>query len=344
LLEGIDQSISLSRSAIASSSLSEDFQNRITRYPSLLPVGFFIKHDPPVAGTDKTGKRRRGTDIVLGYAAGTDGFGGDRQQTPSCSFKIMVGRQPISRYVRAFARKENQMGDPAVPLMWYENLLGDKSWSALWNDYTICGECRGIRRFQGPCQICGDPPFRMESQLVRDATGREFRVPVTFMGAEGRYEDWVYLRMMEREWKRPVLDEDRFPGLSASAGPSPRASIVILFWSYFETRIERLLRSGLPEIPTRVLDDMLRRYSAIGARLNDLYSVAFSSTYKKDLEEVGHGQIWPHLALVQERRNQFAHGQPQAIDDALVQKVVEKLKDEHEAWIAVFNKRATRKT
>jgi hypothetical protein len=227
--------------------------------------------------------------------------------------------------------------------MWYEQLPNDKSWSALWNDYTICGKCQGIRRFQGACQVCGDPPLRAESRLFRDASGREFRVPMMISpGAEGRYEDWVYLQMMEREWKRPVLEEDRFPGISASPGPSPRASIVILFWSYFETRIERLLRSGLREVPGRILDDMLRRYSAIGARLNDFYGVAFSSTYKKDLEEVGHGHIWPHVALVQERRNQFAHGQPQAIDDALVQKVVEKMKEEHEAWIAVFNKRAAR--
>jgi hypothetical protein len=33
-------------------------------------VGFFIKDDPPVCGTGKTGKRRPRTDIVIGYAAG----------------------------------------------------------------------------------------------------------------------------------------------------------------------------------------------------------------------------------------------------------------------------------
>jgi len=182
----------------------------------------------------------------------------------------------------------------------------------------------------------------MKPCVMRDDNGREFVVHPAVMGAEGRYEDWVYLRMIEREWKRPVLEQDRFPNSSPEAGPSPRASIVILFWSYFETRIERLLRAGLREVPARILDDTLRRYSAIGARLNDFYRVAFDSTYKKDLEEVGHGQIWAHLAQVQERRNAFAHGQPQAIDDALVQAVVEKLKAEHDSWIAVFNKRATR--
>jgi hypothetical protein len=117
---------------------------------------------------------------------------------------------------------------------------------------------------------------------------------------------------------------------------------VLLFWSYFETRIERLLRAGLRGVPERLLDDTMRRYSAIGARMNDLYRIAFASTYKDDLEEVGHGQLWPHLATIQERRNRFAHGQPQAIDDILVQSAVEMLKVEHEAWIAVFNKRAAR--
>lgn len=33
-------------------------------------VGFFIKDDPPIGGTGKTGKRRPRTDIVIGYAAG----------------------------------------------------------------------------------------------------------------------------------------------------------------------------------------------------------------------------------------------------------------------------------
>jgi hypothetical protein len=33
-------------------------------------AGFFIKDDPPIGGTGKTGKRRPRTDIVIGYAAG----------------------------------------------------------------------------------------------------------------------------------------------------------------------------------------------------------------------------------------------------------------------------------
>jgi hypothetical protein len=225
--------------------------------------------------------------------------------------------------------------------MWYDNLPGEKAWSGLWYDYTICGRCRGIRA-SGACPICGDPPFDMKPMTVRDERGEEYVVHQPQMGAEGRYEDWIYLRMMEREWKRPIApDEDL--GLPGSQ-PSPRASIVLLFWSYFETRIERLLQAGLADVPERLLEDNLRRYFMIGARMNDFYRVAFDSTYKKDLEDLGHGVIWAHLAKVQKHRNDFAHGQPQAIDDSLVQSVVENLKLEHEAWIAVFNKRATRVT
>lgn len=33
------------------------------------------------------------------------------------------------------------------------------------------------------------------------------------------------------------------------------------------------------------------------------------------------------------------HGNPEAIDDTLVRDVVTGLKDEHEGWIAVYNKR-----
>jgi hypothetical protein len=226
--------------------------------------------------------------------------------------------------------------------MWYEELPNEKSWIRLWSDYTICGRCHGIRRLEGACHICGDPPFDFAPQLIREQNGKEYQVSRTFMGAEGRYEDHVYLEMMQREWNRPIESEDSFSGTPRNFRPSLRASIVLLFWSYFETRIERLLRAALAEIPNRLLDDMLRRYSMIGVRLNDFYRIAFDSTYKKDLEDLGHADVWPYLARVQEQRNQFAHGQPQAIDHDLVKSVVEKLKVEHEAWIAVFNKRATR--
>ena len=84
------------------------------------------------------------------------------------------------------------------------------------------------------------------------------------MGAEGRYEDYMYLDMLEREWKRPVTEADGVRTFDPDRRPSPRAAIVMLFWSYFETRIERLLRAGMRNLPLRVTEDLLTRYSFIG--------------------------------------------------------------------------------
>jgi hypothetical protein len=107
--------------------------------------------------------------------------------------------------------------------------------------------------------------------------GKEMVVSSTFMGAEGRYEDWVYLQMLEREWKRPVTETDRLSESDPTRQPSPRAAIVVLFWSYFETRVERLLRAAMRDVPSRLAEDTLQRYSSIGSRLDRLYCVLFET-------------------------------------------------------------------
>ena len=149
--------------------------------------------------------------------------------------------------------------------------------------------------------------------------------------------------MLEREWKRPVTDADRIPGFQHSPHPSPRSAIVILFWSYFETRIERLLQAAMFDVPQSLAEDTLQRYSAIGARLDRLYRVLFATTYWADLIELGYSDVSTHLQEVQRSRNAFAHGEPAAISDALVASVVDNLKREHEGWVAVYNRRSTRR-
>lgn len=84
------------------------------------------------------------------------------------------------------------------------------------------------------------------------------------MGGEGRYEDYIYLQMLEREWARPVV---KFRGLSSAEAPSARAVFVIVFWSYFETRIERLLRFAMRNLAAADLDRRLERNAGIGSRL-----------------------------------------------------------------------------
>jgi hypothetical protein len=154
------------------------------------------------------------------------------------------------------------------------------------------------------------------------ADGTEQRIPPAFAGGEGGYEDWVYLIMLEREWLRPVIDADRFLNVAEGSRPSARAIVVLIFWTYFETRIERLFREVLKGLPVSVTEDLLRRYASIGARLDRLYKVVFLTTYWADLESLGYVSVSKLLIRVQQRRNEFVHGHPEAIDDALVADLV----------------------
>ena len=90
---------------------------------------------------------------------------------------------------------------------------GTRGGGSLWYDgpvvvcavepYVRCA-CGGIRSLEGQCPVCGEDPPSPDWVVVRDADGTELRVPPTFMGADGGFEDWVFLRMLEREWLRPV--------------------------------------------------------------------------------------------------------------------------------------------
>jgi hypothetical protein len=172
-----------------------------------------------------------------------------------------------------------------------------------------------------------------------DSNGEEHEVVMAQMGAEGRYEDWVYLHMLEREWLRPITDADRFLNVSERSRPSARAIVVLVFWTYFETKVERLLQEASRHLPAPVIADLLRRYNSVGSRLDRLYQVLFSTTYWADLKELGFADVATLLSRVQERRNEFTHGHPEAINDQLVEEVVAGLKREHESWITVFNRR-----
>jgi hypothetical protein len=160
-----------------------------------------------------------------------------------------------------------------------------------------------------------------------------------FMGAEGRYEDYVYLRLLEREWKRPIADDEQ---ASATGLPSPRAVMALVFWTYFETRIDRLLRQAMRDLPEKVMEELLARHSSIGSRLDRLYRILFSTTYWHDLESVGYHHVSAFLKDLHRRRNRFIHGDPSALDDDLISQIVVNLKLEHESWISVFNLRAAR--
>jgi hypothetical protein len=221
---------------------------------------------------------------------------------------------------------------------WYAKPPAGQKWTALWRGYIVCGSCPGIRQIELPCPECGSGPLSTEPQIVKIGDG-EITVAAAFMGAEERYEDYIYLQMFQREWERPVAEFESFSQFPNEQRPSARAALVLLFWSYFETRIERLLRTAMRALPERVLEDQLRRYSGIAARLRDLYKIFFATTYFDDLRNLGYGEVADLLADIHARRNEFTHGKPQAINDHTISKLVSLLKIEHEAWIAVYNHR-----
>ncbi len=183
----------------------------------------------------------------------------------------------------------------------------------------------GIRSGEGPCPVCDAPPLDMTPvSIVRG--GQTILIPATFAGAEGRYEDYVYLQMLQREWERPEAEFDTFPNFKDDERPSARAALVLLFWSYFETRIERLHRSAMRALPQPVLDDALKRYSGIGVRIDRLYKIFYGTTYFADLAALGHAPVAELLEDLHNRRNEFTHGKPQAINDATVEALVRLLK------------------
>ena len=58
---------------------------------------------------------------------------------------------------------------------------------------------------------------------VRTDDSLEVTVPAdTNAGAEGRYEDYIYLEMLEREWKRPVAGAARVRAFDPARQPSDR--------------------------------------------------------------------------------------------------------------------------
>lgn len=225
--------------------------------------------------------------------------------------------------------------------MWFDSLEPDRSWAALWHGYVRC-ICNGIRTYD-LCTRC-NAVLDVEPKKFVDDNGREFIVRPAMMGAEERFEDWVLLAMIEREWKRQD-SHAWLDSIPSGHRPSPRANVVLLFWTCFETRIGRLLRAALVHVPEALRDDWLERNSKITARMTQAYGVLFDgASYRSDLFELGFRDIWTLLDDVRRARNSFAHGSPEAIDETLVHRVVENLKREHESWIAVFNRRAPMST
>ena len=224
--------------------------------------------------------------------------------------------------------------------MWYDDLPEGESWTTLWSGYVRCPSCSGIRTIDEPCGVCGDNLPEPEEQTVTLPDGSEISVAsVALMGGERAYEDYVYLGLLQREWNRMKRDVQTADQSQYTAEVSVGAPIVLIFWTYFETRIDRLWTDVLRGLPSPLSKDLLDRYSSIKARLGSFYKTAFNTTYYADLELLGYTDLAGFLSHLMEKRNKVAHGDPLSINDELAEKVVRLLKREHEAWIAIYNHR-----
>ncbi len=222
--------------------------------------------------------------------------------------------------------------------MWADDADRNKSWLGPWAGLIHCDRCHTLMTGV-VCPKCGRD-FKTDAEFVpRMIDGKEVQVPqLVFQGALG-WTTHSVLALMKREWERPLLEMDQ--NLAPGKSPSQRMLIVVLFWTLFEHHMDRFFDGALGTLPVAIRADLLRRYATVGSRMDRLYKLVFDATLESDLAALGHRGVHDHLVKIQERRNAFVHGDSEAIDDALVDEVVEKLPAVQAAWLDLYNHRCT---
>lgn len=206
-----------------------------------------------------------------------------------------------------------------------------------WKDGIVplihCHRCNALFNLPAPCPVCGHVYDLRPQPVVRG--DESFAMPPAFQGAMP-WSAHALLRLMQLEVERPVADRSSF-----SANTSQRLVVVILAWTLFESLMDRFYQVALADLPGTLSDELLARFNSIGSRLDRLYRARWGVTFWQDLADLGFGEVAQHLKRVQEKRNSFIHGDPSAIDDALVDETVDNLLAVQLGWIAIFNRRCT---
>jgi len=153
------------------------------------------------------------------------------------------------------------------------------------------------------------------------------------------WSTFVLLQQIRLESERPTL-----PVEGLLRRPAQRLAIVILFWTLFEILIDGFYRAAFADLPGELSEELLQRFPGVGGRLDRLYRRTWGTTFWKDLEDEGFAEDAAHLRELQARRNAFVHGDPEAIDDGLVEATLARLESVQRGWICLFNKRCTGRT
>lgn len=214
------------------------------------------------------------------------------------------------------------------------------NWWGIWAGLSHCGHCHALSKSAAKCPQCGyeAEPTQWRTEMF-DGVPRE--VPQFVTQGAISWSTNVLLQLMKREWARPGIELDYFAHRPPEKQPSQRMMIVILFWTLFEHLMDRFFEAATAALPEGVGRDLLRRYASIGSRMDRLYGLLFNARLQDDLAALGYGSVYAHLMEVQRRRNEFVHGNAEAIDDVLVLTTVERLHEVQEAWVALYNKRCT---
>jgi hypothetical protein len=217
--------------------------------------------------------------------------------------------------------------------MWADE--ANANWLGIWSNLTHCGTCHTLMASAGSCPRCGFA-CQPHTHSFTDAAGvTQTRMPFITPGAF-TVTTATLLALMQREWERPNVDS---AGRSFVEEASPKLVLVILFWTLFEHLMDRFFNAAVSQLRPAVGRDLMDRYSFIGARMFTLYPLLFEVSFEEDLTALGFASVYTHLRNVQEKRNEFIHGNASAITDALVRETVERLHDVQRSIVALYNQR-----
>lgn len=212
------------------------------------------------------------------------------------------------------------------------------SWLGPWSGLIHCGKCHALMS-GSQCPCCGNV-LTADRWTTVTVDGQEHKILAYTNEGALSWTAHSLLGLMKREWERPRLPEE--PSTAPLAKQcSQRVLIVILFWTLFEHLMEQFFQTALNRLPRGVSVDLLRRHQSIGSRMDRLYTMLFDARFKSDLDSLGFVAVFNHLHKIQSRRNDFIHGNAEAIDDDLVRETVERLHDVQAAWVALYNLRCT---
>src|SRR5689334_4131573 len=91
--------------------------------------------------------------------------------------------------------------------MWLNDLPAGDSWMGIWKNKFTCGSCRGIIS-DLKCPLCGYDQNVRTIPEYKLPDGSSMKVPSLQLMGAFEWSTHVLLRLMQREWERPIVEED----------------------------------------------------------------------------------------------------------------------------------------